>query len=364
MSNYHDKYLKYKKKYINLKYSYEKNNDQYNLNDEQKGGMLKKLFGWTTKPEIKAKSDTKVETDKKDKFMVFFYDSTNQRVNNVFKLLTKPMDMTIFNTQLNYMFGIFSYTIDESSFKPFLHYNFDIEFNDDILKTAFEKAITEYKSTNIAGTEITTPFKVVFHDHNYKEIVALLFKIKEFINTNLDNLYSPLIINILRLLQVIQYGYLINANEDLIGDFKGNAIILPVGLTSKEELKICPSDIFYTTSIPNLIQSNKSTPENKLKSSSSTPTNNKQVLKQDIKNVLTKYINTNTLNTFMDPDDNKKALCEFPNDIKSGAITSMVLVKQYNEDGETKIKLVDDFSYCAPIITTVDSVDNKRRATF
>lgn len=110
MSNYHGKYLKYKKKYINLK-----NNYLNNLYEKEGGGNALHI--------------------------IFFYDNTNSSVNDVFlkikenykKYLADKMNnldvpytfKINFKKELNGLFNIFTYELKDNKIKPYFVFNVD-----------------------------------------------------------------------------------------------------------------------------------------------------------------------------------------------------------------------------------------------
>ena len=139
MSNYEDKYLKYKKKYIDLK-------------NELEGGDF---FGFFNDPPQKE--------------IIFFYDSANLEVNKVFQEIKEAYKLSLsddkvsntpfitnndLKTKLNGLLNIYTYTFGTKTVEPYFNLNLsNIFINDNgitsrrmqVLKNPLKKAINQYK---------------------------------------------------------------------------------------------------------------------------------------------------------------------------------------------------------------------------
>ena len=180
MSNYEDKYLKYKKKYIDLK------NEQ---NDLEGGNFLSNLFG---SPEPKPKS------------MIFFYDSTNEVATAVFDKikkgykdyltnanfkLNKPYSIkNTLKTDLNGLLNIFTYTFGENKVVPYFHMdlvNIKTSRRMDVLQVPLSKAINTYtKASTINFDTDESKEKTIYRFISCDNLQYQSNKILDYININ------------------------------------------------------------------------------------------------------------------------------------------------------------------------------------
>lgn len=159
MSNYHNKYLKYKKKYIDLKNSYEESNLQ-----ELDGGFYSFL------------NSSKSDDGGDGNHLIFFYDKENKLVAETFTKIKEDYKKHLANTNINlnkpYVFkinlkkdlnallNVFTYKIGDNKVLPYFTFgaeNICLEENCQSntskrmkhLVAPFNKAIRLYKKTSI-----------------------------------------------------------------------------------------------------------------------------------------------------------------------------------------------------------------------
>jgi hypothetical protein len=172
MSNYTDKYLKYKKKYMNLK----------NISDYDKygGGDLYNV--------------------------IIFYDSTNPLVEKIFRTikndykkyitnsntnLNKPfyIDRDTITTNINLLLNIFFYKFCTDTIQPLLVFNFDdftLSNRFTPYRPAFDKALTKY--TDASTLKFNESSNLIINKTQTCDTLRLnCDKILKFINENINS---------------------------------------------------------------------------------------------------------------------------------------------------------------------------------
>jgi hypothetical protein len=240
MSNYYDKYLKYKKKYIDLKNGYEENLSENNifLNSFNKYGGGEPTY------------------------MIFFYDNTNKLVNDFFsKIKTDyksytnskekekkklPFYVTSkFKKDLNLLFNIFVYTIGDTKVMPYFNLIIDDLHKSNrmtYLRKPFKKAVDkyiEYSKCPIKNKDIDLLITKDTVDST-DLLRSKAIEIKDHINK--DNILNDAnrinsaetILQLIQLYQELSIIETIKEQSNRIGqyiDLKGTEIIIPSGIT-------------------------------------------------------------------------------------------------------------------------------------
>lgn len=320
MSNYHDKYLKYKKKYVDLK-NEDKLNETLRTNNKELQNSNTILHS-----NEDLLNSLKLKTGGGAEHVIFFYDNTNPLVNGFFSEIKKgymahvegknsnlnePYITNInFDTNLNLLLNIFTYQLKDNKVKPLFKVKIENLSSNRMtkLRKPFKKAVKKYRDVlHFNFNDKTSDLKI----NNLSSCYALSMqvnKIMNFINSQLNN--TDISESLSSLLQIVKLYQELTTQE--IFKYQMNRIggyIDIIGAVVK------PAGISNNTTIENI----------------------KDVKQEDVQRKLKEYADTNLLQL-------DKLVLNI-NNLSVNNINDVIYLKMMgvNKDGSVKVEVINIF---------------------